>query len=188
MSTNLTCFAFVNTEIFSFKVRTFFFWEKSNLAICWTCKELNANYVKFILNFKPFSRSIFSLAKLGFYLKITVTEIFGPEGPNCKRNSYNFVYIVSLNDISRTWETKKPKFAYTVLLFFFVFFLVADNVTQHFCTKTLDQGEIDWPSGRYCIYKKGECPKGFKNSSIFWDDEDTKNTNKGMRWEYLRCQ
>ena len=25
MSTNLTCFAFVNTEIFSFKVRTFFF-------------------------------------------------------------------------------------------------------------------------------------------------------------------
>ena len=40
MSTNLTCFAFVNTEIFSFKVRTFFFWKKSNLANSWICKEL----------------------------------------------------------------------------------------------------------------------------------------------------
>ena len=33
MSTNLTCFTFVNTEIFSFKVRIFFFRKKSNLAI-----------------------------------------------------------------------------------------------------------------------------------------------------------
>ena len=40
MSTNLTSFAFVNTEIFSFKVRNFFFWKKSNLAFSWNAKKL----------------------------------------------------------------------------------------------------------------------------------------------------
>ena len=40
MSTNLTYFAFLNTKIFSFKVRIFFFLKKSNLAISMDTKEL----------------------------------------------------------------------------------------------------------------------------------------------------
>ena len=61
----MTCFAFVIVEIFSFKVRIFFF-SKSNSAISWTSKELislkkmiRANkYIKYkkfrTLNFRTF--------------------------------------------------------------------------------------------------------------------------------------
>ena len=33
-------------------------------------------------------------------------------------------------------------------------------------------------SGQYCIFKKGNCPKGFQEGYIFWDDENNKNINK----------
>ena len=29
-----------------------------------------------------------------------------------------------------------------------------------------------WPEGKYCIYKKGKCPKGFKEGFLFWDDKN----------------
>ena len=32
--------------------------------------------------------------------------------------------------------------------------------------------------GQYCIFKKEDCPKGFREGSIFWDDENDKNINK----------
>ena len=32
-------------------------------------------------------------------------------------------------------------------------------------------------SGQYCIYKKGNCPKGLTEGSIKWDDETDKNIN-----------
>ena len=56
------------------------------------------------------------------------------------------------------------------------------DITRYFCMKRLRKANIhfrrpDWPSGRYCIYKKGHCPQGFKSGFLFWDDEDTWNTN-----------
>ena len=33
-------------------------------------------------------------------------------------------------------------------------------------------------AGQYCIYKKGACPEGFTEGSIFFDDENMKNRNK----------
>jgi len=32
-------------------------------------------------------------------------------------------------------------------------------------------------TGRYCIYKKGWCPKGMKKGHVFWDDDNTNNSN-----------
>ena len=44
-------------------------------------------------------------------------------------------------------------------------------------------GQIDQFSyllflGQYCIFKKGNCPKGLKKGYVFWDDENGKNINK----------
>lgn len=33
-------------------------------------------------------------------------------------------------------------------------------------------------AGQYCIYKKADCPKGFQEGYVYWDDEDYKNINK----------
>ena len=33
-------------------------------------------------------------------------------------------------------------------------------------------------AGVYCIHKKGDCPAGFTQGHIFWDDENYKNMNK----------
>ena len=35
-----------------------------------------------------------------------------------------------------------------------------------------------WPRGSYCIAKKGSCPRGFRYGSIYWDDDDRRNSNK----------
>lgn len=51
------------------------------------------------------------------------------------------------------------------------------QITQHFCVKTNIVGGRLWPSGQYCIYRKGTCPNGFHEGEIKWDDEDTKNDN-----------
>lgn len=32
--------------------------------------------------------------------------------------------------------------------------------------------------GQYCIYKKGDCPKGLEEGYVFWHDEDDKNINE----------
>ncbi|RUS82427.1 hypothetical protein EGW08_009815 [Elysia chlorotica] len=44
-------------------------------------------------------------------------------------------------------------------------------VYQHFCTKTdhVSPGPT-WPTGTYCINKRGQCPAFFKEGSIKWDE------------------
>jgi len=32
--------------------------------------------------------------------------------------------------------------------------------------------------GQYCIFKQEDCPTGFQEGYVFWDDEDNKNMNK----------
>lgn len=37
---------------------------------------------------------------------------------------------------------------------------------------------FSWPSGKYCIYKRGHvCPKGLREGFVVWDDENTDNQN-----------
>ncbi|XP_019637817.1 PREDICTED: sushi, von Willebrand factor type A, EGF and pentraxin domain-containing protein 1-like [Branchiostoma belcheri] len=57
-----------------------------------------------------------------------------------------------------------------------------NNVHQKFCMKTSSwEGYGNWPSGSYCIFKKGGCPSGFQRGELFWDDEDTIINNKNSR-------
>merc|ERR1711962_1690810 len=57
------------------------------------------------------------------------------------------------------------------------------RVEQGYCLKGNPEGE-PWPQGDYCVYKyDGEdCPSGFTNGSITWDDVDLHNAdaNHGM--------
>ncbi|KAJ7370795.1 hypothetical protein OS493_029785 [Desmophyllum pertusum] len=55
-----------------------------------------------------------------------------------------------------------------------------NDLKRSFCMKTdtsSDASKPDWPKGKYCIYKKGSCPKGLKSGYITWDDEDWFNKN-----------
>jgi len=53
-----------------------------------------------------------------------------------------------------------------------------DGISHEFCVKDEVQGEGEWPSGKYCIYKRGPtCPKGLKEGFVIWDDENTDNQN-----------
>ena len=55
-----------------------------------------------------------------------------------------------------------------------------NNMKTHFCTKTDSRSDhgIAWPKGSYCIARKGgNCPSGFSEGHIFWDDEDSDNRN-----------
>ena len=44
------------------------------------------------------------------------------------------------------------------------------NLKIFYCIKTVTSSDrgIKWPKGSYCIVKKGECPTGFSEGSIFW--------------------
>ncbi|XP_068755962.1 uncharacterized protein [Montipora capricornis] len=56
-----------------------------------------------------------------------------------------------------------------------------DDMEQKFCMKTLSKTskyDLPWPKGKYCIYKKGNCPEGFGNGYVHWDDEDLNNKNR----------
>lgn len=64
---------------------------------------------------------------------------------------------------------------------------VQGDVVQYYCIKNNASAAVDssrsrWPSGEYCIYKKGaSCPKGMFSGSVLWDDENSltgKNKNK----------
>jgi CUB/sushi domain-containing protein len=53
-------------------------------------------------------------------------------------------------------------------------------ITLNFCIKTVFLQTVhvpQWPSGHYCIFKKGHCPTGFNSGTIKWDDEDSHNAN-----------
>ncbi|BFZ14378.1 hypothetical protein BsWGS_17416 [Bradybaena similaris] len=45
-------------------------------------------------------------------------------------------------------------------------------VESHYCVKKHPESMKLWPSGSYCFNKYLECPEGFSNGSIFWDDHD----------------
>ena len=57
--------------------------------------------------------------------------------------------------------------------------LFGRNIRVEYCTKTDTSNDygIQWPKGSYCIAKKGNCPSGFNDGSIYWDDEDINNKN-----------
>ena len=45
----------------------------------------------------------------------------------------------------------------------------------------MEESVGEWPNGQYCIYKKGtNCPPNMVEGELFWDDEDTNNTNTGF--------
>lgn len=53
-----------------------------------------------------------------------------------------------------------------------------DGISHEFCIKDDFEGEGDWPTGKYCIYKRGPvCPTGLKEGFVIWDDENTDNQN-----------
>lgn len=54
------------------------------------------------------------------------------------------------------------------------------NMQFHYCTRDAHSfsSRRSWPSGDYCILKHGRsCPRGFHESSVYWDDEDSNNAN-----------
>jgi hypothetical protein len=51
------------------------------------------------------------------------------------------------------------------------------NIRMCYCTRTSSRGSTSWPRGRYCIAKKGSCPRGFRTGELYWDDEDSGNIN-----------
>ena len=58
------------------------------------------------------------------------------------------------------------------------------SIRHYVCIKQLFEANRrlrrpNWPRGRYCIYKKGDCPRGFKAGFLIWDDEDRNNKNDG---------
>ncbi|XP_033119835.1 uncharacterized protein LOC117119126 [Anneissia japonica] len=56
-----------------------------------------------------------------------------------------------------------------------------NDITQNFCSKTVeyeDSYQWEWGEGTYCIFKKGtSCPAGFDEGWIYWNDENTFNSN-----------
>lgn len=56
------------------------------------------------------------------------------------------------------------------------------KVKRSFCIKEdiADDGSRSaWPEGKYCTYRKRyNCPVGLTSGDVFWDDEDTWNTNR----------
>ena len=59
-------------------------------------------------------------------------------------------------------------------------FLFLPSSTVSNCSGQIGQFSIYtiFPLGKYCIFKKGNCPKGLKKGYVFWDDENYKNLNK----------
>lgn len=55
---------------------------------------------------------------------------------------------------------------------------VGTDINRTFCMKVKNSETTPWPRGQYCIFKKGDCPKGFREGYVFWDDENNKNINK----------
>ncbi|CAG2214848.1 unnamed protein product [Mytilus edulis] len=62
------------------------------------------------------------------------------------------------------------------------------NTRMYYCTKTTSSGSGSWPSGNYCIARKGgSCPSGFSCTGyIYWDDED--NANANSHWAYFQME
>lgn len=60
--------------------------------------------------------------------------------------------------------------------------IITGDVKRSFCMKTStinDSQRSRWPSGKYCVYLRGQgCPWGMKVGWIQWDDENTLTYNK----------
>ena len=49
----------------------------------------------------------------------------------------------------------------------------------YYCSFTESSGGRDWPPGSYCVARKGgNCPSGFDEGSVYWDNEDEYNFNR----------
>ena len=61
------------------------------------------------------------------------------------------------------------------------------NTQLCYCTRDYDPGDsvFDWQKGQYCIGKYSACPSGFKEGTVYWDDEDDGNANKDWAWGAL---
>ncbi|KAH3701576.1 uncharacterized protein LOC127860098 isoform X2 [Dreissena polymorpha] len=58
--------------------------------------------------------------------------------------------------------------------------LEVSQLQLEYCTKgESEPTDFDrhWPKGDYCIFKYGECPEGFAEGYVKWDDEDSLNRN-----------
>ena len=57
-----------------------------------------------------------------------------------------------------------------------------NNMRWEFCIKVSngkDNINYDWPKGKYCILRFGNhCPTSFETGEVYWDDEDSRNSNK----------
>ena len=58
-----------------------------------------------------------------------------------------------------------------------------NDIKTEYCMKTTYKSTNayhigGWPKGFYCLFKYGNCPKGFSKGWIFWDDEDHQSWNK----------
>lgn len=65
----------------------------------------------------------------------------------------------------------------------------AEHIVQLFCMKMFYPQEDDykWMPGKYCIFKKGDCPSKFQEGFILWDDaaswygrSEGRQTSKGV--------
>jgi len=62
------------------------------------------------------------------------------------------------------------------------------HIVQLFCMKMAypQDGDFQWMPGKYCIFKKGDCPNKFQEGYILWDDAapyfstDIRQTFKGV--------
>ncbi|XP_078383981.1 uncharacterized protein LOC144666422 [Oculina patagonica] len=60
-------------------------------------------------------------------------------------------------------------------------YVTRNDMEQNFCMKTqTSPNYVPWPRGKYCIFKnKGNnCPHGFSEGYIYWDDENDDNINR----------
>lgn len=53
----------------------------------------------------------------------------------------------------------------------------SDSIRTSYCSHTQNTGlSIPWPRGKYCIARRGgECPDGFIDGKIFWDNDNPSN-------------
>ncbi len=59
----------------------------------------------------------------------------------------------------------------------FLGFHKKDGFMRAYCTMVNSSSSETWPAGSYCINKKNQCPAGFLEGYLKWDDENTYNMN-----------
>lgn len=130
-----------------------------------------------VLKMRPFRQFIRRQCILAFYLVIEVSCRYGwPEGTYGLPEPASGCPEFGKATFKRGWtyhntEDENPANKRSTNYNF------AGNFSQHgiqqrFCIKETDDGATEaWPKGKYCIYKKGNCPKDLHDGYVKWDDE-----------------